>query len=468
MERMSTLDAGFFFVEHENVPMHLGSLAVFEGPAPAYDDLVALFAVKLPLVPRYRQLVRTVPMNVFRPVWTDDEHFQIGYHVRHAAVPAPGGTDQLRELAAAIFAQRLDRARPLWEAWLLEGLKGGGWALISKVHHCMVDGVGGTDLMTVMFDLSADAPRPAPGSAPPWQPAAGPSALAQVVGGLRDTIARPVSELAGVPAVLVSRLPTARAVLGYARGLATSARRLAVATPRSLNGPIGPNRRWAWATASLAEVKAIRAALGGTVNDVVLAAITRGFRDLVETRGELSGHVVVRSLVPVSVRAGSEQGAITNRVSAVLANLPVGEPDPAQRLALLRGQMDNLKRTHQAVGAEVLTELLGFAAPTLLALGSRAAFRLPQSVVQTVTTNVPGPRFPLFILGRQMVAAYPYVPIGDNERISIAIFSYLDRFYFGVTADFDAVPDVAVLTAGIGHGVAELAALAAGQRPAAC
>ena len=163
MERMSTLDAGFFYVEHDNVPMHLGSLALFEGPAPSYEELTRLIAAKLPRVPRYRQVVRTMPLEILRPMWVDDEHFEIGHHVRHAAVPAPGGKRQLRELAARIFATRLDRARPLWEAWLLEGLKGGRWAILSKVHHCVVDGIGGNDLMTAIFDVTPDAECPVPG-----------------------------------------------------------------------------------------------------------------------------------------------------------------------------------------------------------------------------------------------------------------------------------------------------------------
>ena len=214
-------------------------------------------------------------------------------------------------------------------------------------------------------------------------------------------------------------------------------------------------------------MKEIRSALGGTVNDVVLAAITRGFRDLLEARGELTDGLVVRSLVPVSTRNQDEQGVTSNRVSAVLVNLPVGEPEPLQRLALLRDQMDDLKRTSQAVGAEILTGMLGFAAPTLLALGSRTAFSLPQPLVQTVTTNVPGPRFPLFLLGRRMMRIYPYVPIGDRLRISVAVFSYLDRFSFGITADYDAVPDLGVLTRGISRGLAELEALSAGPSRAA-
>ncbi len=464
MERMSTLDAGFFFVEHENVPMHLGSLALFEGPAPAYDDLVRLFAAKLPLVPRYRQVVRTTPLHVFRPAWADDEHFEIGYHLRHAAVPKPGGDDQLRNLSARIFAQRLDRARPLWEVWFLEGIEGGRWAILSKVHHCMVDGVGGTDLMTVMFDIGPDQERPEPVS---WEPDPGPSVLSLVADGLADAVTWPLRQLTGAPGFFRQQLGAPGDLVGFGRGLTGSARRLATPAASALNGSIGPHRRWAWTTASLSEVKEIRGSIGGTVNDLLLAAITRGFRDLLQARGELADGLVVRSLVPVSVRGQDEHGLITNRVSAVLANLPVGEADPVRRLALLRGQMDDLKNTYQAVGAQLLTEMLGFAAPTLLALGSRAAFSVPQPLVQTVTTNVPGPRFPLYILGRRMEGAYPYVPIGDNVRISVAIFSYLDRFTFGITADYDAVPDLDILAEGIGRGVAELADRAAGPgRPA--
>ncbi len=454
MERMSTLDAGFFFVEHENVPMHLGSLALFEGPAPAYDDLVKLFEAKLPLVPRYRQVVRTTPLSIFRPAWVDDEHFEIGYHLRHAGVPPPGGDQQLRSMAARVFAQKLDRSRPLWEVWFLEGIEGGRWAILSKVHHAVVDGIGGTDLMTVMFDLGPDAERPVPA---PWEPKPGPSVVNVVADGLLDAVSWPLRQLVGLPEVVGQWLGGPTELLGFGRGLTGSVRRLAAPAVSSLNGSISPHRRWAWATASLTEVKEIRSSLGGTVNDVLLAAITRGFRDLLQARGELTEGLVVRSLVPVSVRAQDEHGLITNRVSGVLANLPVGEPDALRRLALLREQMNDLKGSYQAVGAQILTEMLGFAAPTLLALGSRAAFRIPQPLVQTVTTNVPGPRFPLYILGRRMEEAYPYVPIGNNVRISVAIFSYLDRFTFGITADYDAAPDVEILADGIGRGLAELA-----------
>jgi diacylglycerol O-acyltransferase / wax synthase len=464
MERMSTLDAGFYFVENENVPMHLGSLAVFHGRVPDLDELIELFAAKLPKVPRYRQVVRTTPMQLFRPYWVDDEHFDITRHVRRATVPAPGGKRQLRELAAQLFAQPLDRSRPLWEGWLLDGLKSGRWAILSKVHHCVVDGVGGNDLMAAVFDLCPDAQRPEPA---PWRPEPAPSPADLMVTGLQDAISGPVQQLGSLSGWLDRPLPSAADIASYGRGLRAGARRLAVPSAAALNGPIGPSRRWTWLAADMAAVQAIRARLGGTVNDVLLAAITSGFRDLLDARGELAAGLVVRSLVPVSVRTQDEQGMITNRISAVLANLPVGEPDPGHRLALLREQMDEMKHTDQQQGGVLLTGLLGLTLPTLLAYGSHAAFQLPQPLVQTVTTNVPGPPVPLYLLGRKLARLYPYVPIGDNERISIAIISYRRRLTFGITADYAAVPDLDVLATGIRRGLAELTSLPAQARPAA-
>ena len=452
LDRMSTLDAEFFYAEHDNVPMHIGSVAVLDGPAPARQELMRLFEAKLPRVPRYRQVVRTTPFQVLRPVWADDAEFSIRHHVRQAAVPAPGGPEQLRAVAARLFARRLDRSRPLWEEWLLDGLEGGRWAIVSKIHHCMADGISGNDLMALVFDSDPEQRLPEPTA---WLPAPRPALARLAADDLRDAMSRPLRQLAAAPGLIRQAKPDD--IADYGRGLNASARRLAEPSAGFLNGPIGPRRRWTWTTASLAELKQIRAARGGTINDVVLAAITTAFRDLLAGRRELTEGLVVRSLVPVSVRGPDEAGAITNRVSAVLANLPAGEPDPLRRLGLIRAEMDSLKRTHQAVGAEILTGMLGLAAPMWLALGTQAAFRIRQPLVQTVTTNVPGPRSPLYVLGRRLTALYPYVPIGNAVRISVAILSYVDTVAFGVTADYDSSADLDVFVDGIRRGLAELA-----------
>jgi diacylglycerol O-acyltransferase / wax synthase len=454
MERMSTLDAGFFFAEHPNAPMHLGALAVFDGPAPSDQELAGLYTAKLSRVRRYRQVVRTAPLHMFRPGWADDEHFEIGYHLRRAAVPGPGRATQLHRLAGQIYAQPLDRSRPLWEAWLLDGIDGGRWAILSKVHHCMVDGIGGAALMAELFDLRPDAgPPPQPEA---WQPQPCPSLPGTLANGLRDAVTGPMQALARVPGLVRQRLPAGPDIAAFTGGLAGSARRLAVPSASCLNGPIGPGRRWAWTDASLSTVRAIRAEFGGTVNDIVLAAITRGFRDLLLTRRELADGLIVRSLVPISIRCADEHGAVTNRLSAVLSNLPVAEADPIRRLQLVSDQMGQIKRTRQAAGPELLTQLLAAAPPALLNAGTRAAFRIRQLLVQTVTTNVPGPQFPLYILGRKMLQAHPYIPIGDNVKIAVAVLSYLGQLSFGITAESSAAPDLDILAKGIGHGLAEL------------
>jgi WS/DGAT/MGAT family acyltransferase len=451
LDRMSTLDAEFFFAEHGNVPLHIGSVAVFDGPAPTREDLMRLFEAKLPLVPRYRQVVQTAPFQLLRPVWTDDPEFSIRHHIRHTSVAAPGGPEQLRALAAKLFALPLNRRHPLWEEWLLDGLEGGRWAILSKIHHCMADGVGGNDLMALIF---ATDPGENPPTVIPWVPAPRPSLAGQAAGDLRDAVTGPFGRMTGAPGLL--RRATVEDLLEYGRGVGQIARDLAEPSADFLNGRIGPRRRWTWTTVDLAELKQIRAAHGATINDVVLAAITRGFRDLLDERHQLTDRMVVRSLVPVSVRSPDETGAVTNRVSAVLANLPVSEQDPLRRLSLIQREMDGLKHTHQAASAEILTGLLGLVLPAWLAFGTKVAFRTPQLLVQTVTTNVPGPRCPLYVLGRRLTALHPYVPIGESVRISVAILSYVDTVSFGVTADYDSSPDLNVFTEGIECGLVEL------------
>jgi diacylglycerol O-acyltransferase / wax synthase len=465
VDRLSPQDASFLHVEDDVNHMHIGSVAVFEGPAPAYADVKRLFAGKIPLVPRYRQRVRFVPLELGRPVWTDDPHFNLEFHLRHTALPAPGGSEQLRNLASRVMSQQLDRSKPLWEAWVVEGLEDGHWALISKSHHCMVDGVSGTDLLAVLLDVT---PEPSGGAPDTWRPQPAPSSLRLVGEAVTDYLVSPYEQWRAARSAALRPRRVLGAVRETTQGLAAMRGLVRPSPSSSLTGPIGPHRRWAWASATLDDVKTIRTAFGGTVNDVVLSAITRGFRELLLAHGEDPCRQVVRSLVPVSVRRPSERGTYNNRVSAMFATLPVGLEDPVERLQSIREQMHDLKESKQAVAAESLVAMGGFAPPLLLSLGARAASRAVKrwggASVNTVTTNVPGPQFPLYALGRRMIEAYPYVPLAAPARTGVAIFSYVGRLTFGVTADFDSIPDVGVLTRGIEQGMEELVKAAEAHR----
>jgi WS/DGAT/MGAT family acyltransferase len=461
MERMSPLDATFLHVEDGISHMHIASCAIMEGPPPPYEHIVELFRSKLALVPRYRQRVRFVPGGLGRPVWVDDPHFRLDYHVRHTALPPPGRAEDLRNLMGRLMSQQLDRHRPLWETWVVEGLEDGTWALISKVHHCMVDGISGTDLMAVVLDQQR---TPDPPAADHWEPRPEPSDAELVRHALAETLASPTELGRWVRSATRQprRLAAEAAVL--LQGARSMGGRLRPNVELSIEGPIGPHRRWAWARTTLDEIKVVRSALGGTVNDVVLAAITRGFRDLLMSRGDPVDGVVVRSLVPVSVRA-REDHTLNNQVSAMIAELPVGIADPVERLESIQAQMQSLKESHMADAFKSLTDLGELTPPMFLGLGLRAATallrRLPQRSVNTVTTNVPGPQVPLYACGREMLHYYPFVPISHGVRTGVAILSYNRKITFGITGDWDTVPDVEVLAEGIEAGLAELLACAA-------
>jgi WS/DGAT/MGAT family acyltransferase len=460
MDRLSPLDASFLHIEDAVSHMHIASVAIFEGPAPTYEQVRNTVAGKLPLVPRYRQVVQFVPLDLGRPVWVDDPHFNIEYHVRHTALPPPGGEDELRKLVGRVMAQQLDRTKPLWEIWMVEGLEDGRWAALSKTHHAMVDGVSGTDLLAVIMDTS---PQPSVAGPDDWEAASAPSAMRLAAGALADMARSPYEQVRALRAS--TRVPRqAASQLGEVlRGFANM-RGIVKPTPVStLNGPIGPHRRYVWASTSVEDIKRVRKGLGGTFNDVVLAAITRGFRDLLLGRGE-SVDRVVRTLVPVSVRPRSASGmavgdgSFDNKVSAMFAELPVGLSDPVDRLRAVSEQMEGLKESNQALAAEALTSISGFAPPVLLALGTRLASRAAQRNVNTVTTNVPGPQLPLYLAGRRMLKAYPYVPLAGQVRIGVAIFSYDGQVNFGITGDYDSAPDIDVLARGIEAGMEELLA----------
>jgi diacylglycerol O-acyltransferase / wax synthase len=459
MEWMSSIDSSFLHVESSTTPMHIGAVSIFEGPPPPFEDLRAMVAGKLALVPRYRQKVRFVPLAAGTPVWVDDPHFSLDYHLRHTAIPAPGSELQLRQMASRVFSQHLDRDKPLWELWAVEGLEGGSWALLSKVHHCMVDGVAATDLMSVMFSDTTSGR-----ASGEWAAAPEPTGVQLLVRTLAR-LASPAGQLDALRRALSAPADTVRSLAEAARAIAAAAPSMRPVAASSLTGPIGPHRRWSWAQARLSDVKTVRSALGGTVNDVVLTLITNGFRALLDARGEdVAEDRVIRTMVPVSVRRKGERGVYNNRVSAVFAGLPVGLSDPARRLEAIRAEMDGIKESKQAVAGDVLSSMSGFAPPLLLALGSRLVTLSPRLNMHTATTNVPGPQQHVQTLGRRLLRSYPFVPVVGSIRIVVAIFSYDGGLYFGVTGDYDGAPDIDVLTAGIERGMDDL--LAVGKRAA--
>jgi diacylglycerol O-acyltransferase / wax synthase len=457
MEVMSPLDASFLRLEDRHTSLHIASVAVFDGPPPPPAELLRRFQAKLPLVPRYRQRVQEVPLRLGRPVWVDDPHFRLGYHLRRTALARPGSDVELRELVGRLMSQQLDRGKPLWETWCVEGLQGDRWALISKLHHCMVDGIAGTDLLGLVLDTSPEADLPEP---PAWQPEREPGALGLLTGALASAPHRPQVAARAATDALLSPRRTVQDAAVVARGALEYARLVRPVAPSSLTGPLTPHRSWGWTTTSMDDIRLVRRTLGGTVNDVVLAAVTGGFRALLVSRGEVPDQHAVRTLVPVSVRREDGRGRFDNRVSAMVAELPVGLAEPELRLAAVRDELDRLKRSGEARFGELLTEAAGLVPPVLLSVGLTGAFRFPQRNLTTVTTNVPGPRTPLYAAGRRMREYHPYVPIADRLRTGIAMTTYDGVMSFGVTADTDSTPDLQVLLDGIATGMDELVGLA--------
>jgi WS/DGAT/MGAT family acyltransferase len=450
MDRLSPLDAQFVEAEEEDrhVSMAIGSIAVFEGPAPSLDEFVQTIESRLPLVPRYRQKLRTVPLRIGPPVWVDDPNFDIRFHIRQTALPAPGGDAELAQLMARVMAQRLDRDRPLWEDWMVTGLAGDHWALISKVHHSMVDGVSGTDLYRVMFD-NAGEEIPSPKRAERE-----PLSVELAVRAAGDLLLLP-AKTAGAALTALSRpVPSVRQIMSAAKGM-WALTPIQPAKPSSLSGPIGQQRRITWVRVPLDDVRAIKSVLGGTVNDAVLAVITAGFRSLLLSRGEKPHPRMVPSLVPVSLRAPGEESIYENRVSALIVPLPVHLSDPVDQLAAVRKELAALKNSREAVVGQAFADLASYV-PYGIASLVRFEFRFPQRDIVTVTTNVPGPRQTLYCLGRPLLEIIPYVPIASSVRIAVAIFSYCGQITFGITGDYDTTPDLEVLAQGITDGVAAL------------
>ncbi|MDQ1641127.1 MAG: diacylglycerol O-acyltransferase / wax synthase [Actinomycetota bacterium] len=466
-DRLSPLDVSFLYFEEATTPMHVGGVAVFQAPADGFDyeRLLHLIKERIPFVPRYRQRIRWVPGRLANPVWVDDEHFDIAYHVRRAVLPKPGNDDQLHEFVARVQSRQLDRDRPLWEMYLVEGLSKKRFAVITKTHHAMVDGLGAVDIAQVILDTTRDVDDMAPpgastDSAAGWHPAPEPSWVELMAGAVADNVRRPSAVVDAVRAGLTDVRSTAGRVAGAAGGLLAAGLTAARPAPVSpLNVPIGEHRRYATVDSDLDDYRRIRKAHGGTVNDVVLACVAGALRAWLLTRGEnVTPYSTVRVMVPVSVRGSEEKGVPGNRVASYLVDLPVGEPSPVMRLHQVSYRMKAHKETGQAVGAEALAGLAGFAPPTMHALGARVASSMSKRWFNLVVTNVPGPQQPLYAGGARMLAAYPVVPLAKAQAVSIGLTSYDGGVYYGLNADREAMPDVEVLAACITDALAELLA----------
>ena len=464
LDRLTSIDASFLHQEGDASHMHIGGVLIFEGPAPNFDAYLDHVRGRLHLVARYRQKLATPPLETGRPLWIDDPDFNLEYHVRHTALPAPGTEEQLFLLASRIASQQLDRSKPLWENWLVEGLQDGRFALIFKTHHALVDGISGVDLASVLFDVEREPEAPADAELEPWRPEPEPSPADLVVAGARDMV-RTTTGLIGRGVAAATRPTTslnlAKDVVEGLGELVWAVLNPAPETP--LNVTIGPHRRYSVVRQQLADYKEVKDALGGTVNDVVLSVVSGALAGWLRSRGVRTEGLEMRALVPVSVRTQDQQGELGNRLTVMRGPLPVYIDDPVARLRFIRRAMDGLKESKQAVGAATLAAVNNLAPPTILAQASRLNFST--RLFNLLVTNIPGPQVPLYVLGRELVDLFPVAFLPEDHALAIAIMSYNGGLDYGLLGDYDAMPDISVVADGIETALAELLAAARGGGP---
>lgn len=455
--RLSALDASFLYLERPNVHYHVGGVQILDpssrpGGTMRFEDLAGVITSRLHLVPRFRQKVVPVPGNIARPLWVDDAAFDVDFHLRRAALPSPGGRRELTDYVQRVISRPLDRSKPLWEIYLVEGLEDGLVAVLSKVHHAMIDGISGIDIATVMFDFVPDTPALPPQA---WLPEPEPSRADLVGEAIREQVTHPVSAMVGSAQAML------RAPLRAVQGLGAAAQGLREiagmgATPKGpFDGRVGPNRRFAMADAPVQRFKDIKNAAGGTVNDVILAVVAGALNKLLKSRKEPTRGRVLRAMVPVSVRSESEKMALGNRVSMIFVDLPVGPLDPVKRLKRISRSTRGLKDSMMAVGADTIMNLGTYAPPTLHALAARLAAR--GRWFSLTVSNVPGPQMPMYIAGARLVAAYPLMPTAPTAGLSIAVTSLSGTMAFGFTGDWDLVPDIDFLAVSLEESLEELA-----------
>lgn len=463
-DRLSPLDASFLFAEHRTAAMHVGAVMTFAPPEDGpfdVDAFVALIGRRLGLVPRYRQKIREVPGGLGLPVWVDDPDFDLDFHVRRSALPAPGTEDALRELVGRLLSRQLDRSRPLWEVYVVEGLADGRFAVVTKTHHAMLDGLASMDIGALLLDLT---PHPRETPADDWRPGREPSGTELALAAAADALRRTQVALDAAGRAVTDLRETAATVSRTVGGVLAAGRGAVGARPvPALNAATGEQRRYGTQCMALADHRLVRKAHGGTVNDVVLAVVTGGLRHWMISRGEpLTAGTAVRALVPVSVRARAVRrgaGTVGNSVSACLVELPVAEEDPVRRLAIVRAAMEEHKRGGQATGAAALIGLVGLAPPVVHGLVARLTSQFSSRLYNVLVTNVPGPSRPLYAMGARMLDMFPVTPMAGRQAVAVGVTSYDGGMHYGLTVDRDAVPDVDVLATALSLSLSELVAL---------
>jgi diacylglycerol O-acyltransferase len=450
-ERLTPADAMFLHLEDDNTHMHVASLTIFEGSVD-YEEAVEHIRKRLHLVPRFRQKLAFVPFGAGRPVWVDDPHFNLEYHLRHTALPEPGTEEQLKNLAGRLMSQQLDRTKPLWEIWLVDKVAGNRFAMISKTHHCLVDGISGADITAVLLDLDKEPPEL---EVQPWTPEPEPTPAQLLTEALVERATEPVEIARNIRRTMRAPRRIAKQATDVLEALGALAwAGLNPAPHTALNVAIGPHRRVEFVRAQLDDFKAIKNVLGGTVNDVVLAVVTGALRRFLQHRGVDVRGLELKAMVPVSTRTDADKGALGNRVTTMAAPLPVYEDEPALRLAIVRESMKDVKESKQAVGAEMIMSLSGFAPPTIL--GQAARVQQQQRFFNLLVTNVPGPQFPLWSGGHALIDLFPIAPLSSNQALNVAVMSYNGQFGFGMLADYDAIPDLGVFAEGLEKSIGEL------------
>lgn len=447
-DRLSTQDNSFLLWEKGHVRMHVASTNIFEiGPlrdeAGGVDiDLVRRATESfLHLVPRYRQRLHEIPL-FDHSVWVDDPHFDLEYHVRHTSLPKPGTLAQLKDLVARVMAQPLDRKRPLWETWIVEGLEGGDqFAMITKIHHCMIDGASGVDLANIQFSISPEPQELTPPE--PYHPRPAPRRLELFLNETRRTAAIPVEIVRDFQTFVAETEDLREDISMRTNALAKMFGMGMRADETPLNGRLGPHRRFEWTTCALDDLKAMRKGLGCSINDVVLTIVTGAVREYLIGKGTNVGSIEFKVSTPVSIRKEEEKGQLGNKVSSWIIPLPIDEPDPRRQLETIHTITDELKETNQAIGVQMMNQVQEWTPSTLLSLGAQAM----SGPINTIVTNVPGPQMPLYFHGARVLAIYPSVPLMQGMGLGIALTSYAGLMCIGFNCDPDIVPDVSTFVA---------------------